>query len=67
MRVTTGYLEKVARDWQAAFEVAHGKTAPAVTWERGWFKIDHRAGYTRRYRRAALEEMTKVLRRGFND
>jgi hypothetical protein len=59
---SASYLERVARDWQKAFANAHGKPAPAVTWEKGWFKLDNPP---RRYRRAALEEMTKVLRKGF--
>jgi hypothetical protein len=62
MRVSASYLEKVAKDWQRAFTEANGKVAPAVTWERGWFKID---GGQWRHRRATLEEMTKTLRKGF--
>jgi len=56
VRVTAGYLERVARDWQKAFREANGKDAPAVTWEKGWFKIDGK-----RYRRRALEEMRDRL------
>jgi len=65
MRVTAAYLERVARDWQSAYAKAHERTAPPVTWVRGWFTI----GNERRakYRRAQLEQMTKVLRKGFTD
>lgn len=64
MRVTTAYLERVARDWQAAFASAHGKTAPAIRWSRGWFRIgDGPLG--KGYRRTELEQMTKTLRKGF--
>jgi len=65
MRVSAGYLERVAKDWQNAYAKAHERTAPSVTWEKGWFTI----GNERRskYRRAKLEQMTKVLRKGFTD
>jgi len=66
MRVSAAHLERVARDWQRAFEDAHGKTAPTVEWVRGWFRIGN--GTIRKgYRRADLEQMTKVLRKGFKD
>lgn len=65
MKVTAAYLKRVAHDWQRAFEVAHMKPAPVIVWERGWFFIKNEP--KRRYRRAALEEMTKVLRKGFKD
>jgi hypothetical protein len=58
MRVTTSYLERVARDWQKAYREANSRDAPAVVWEHGWFKID-----SKRYRRATLEDMTNTLRR----
>jgi hypothetical protein len=64
MRVSASYLERVARDWQHAFEAAHGKPAPSIIWQKGWFVIES----TRwRYRRAAIEEMTKTLRKGFTE
>lgn len=66
MKVSAGYLERVARDWQKAFEAAHNKPAPPIVWERGWFRVDQ-GTYKPRYRRAKVEEMTKVLRRGFTD
>ncbi len=62
MRVSTAYLNKVARDWQKAYEAAHRNEAPTVFWENGWFKIDDGRGYTPRYRRAKLEQMTATLR-----
>ncbi len=65
MRVSAAYLERVGRDWQKAFRAAHGKTAPAIIYERGWFKIENSAGT--KYRRATIEQMTKVLRKGFDD
>jgi 2-methylcitrate dehydratase PrpD len=57
MRVTTAYLERVAREWQAAYLAANGKTAPPVVWEKGWFKVG-----AIRYRRQRLEEMTQNLK-----
>jgi predicted TPR repeat methyltransferase len=61
MRVTASYLEKVGRDWQAAYAAANGKTAPAIRWSKGWFRVgDDPLG--KGYRRAELEEMTKRLR-----
>lgn len=66
MRVTTAYLERVIRDWQQAFQKAHGKQAPIVRWSKGWFRIgDGPLG--KGYRRTQLEQMTKVLRKGFDD
>lgn len=67
MRVSAAYLERVARDWQQAFQQAHGKDAPAVVWEKGWFRINNESGWHPRYRRATLEAMTKTLRKGFKD
>lgn len=55
-------LEQIARDWQRAFSEAHGKIAPPVVWEWGWFRIG-----ANRYRRKKLQEMTEVLRKGFDD
>ena len=63
MRVSAAYLERVAKNWQDAFAKAHEKTAPPVTWERGWFTIGNERRH--KYRRAQLEQMTKVLRKGF--
>ena len=57
MRVTASYLERVAREWQAAYSALYLKEAPAVKWERGWFKIQGAS-----YRRKALEEMRDRLR-----
>lgn len=57
MRVSAGYLERVAREWQRAYLAANGKDAPAVVWEKGWFKIG-----SIRYRRQRLEEMTANLK-----
>jgi len=58
VRVTAGYLERIARDWQKAYREANSKGAPAVTWANGWFQIG-----AHRYRRATLEDMTSTLRR----
>lgn len=63
MRVSAAYLERVAKDWQKAFQEAHDKPAPAVVWEKGWFRIEN--SWRPRYRRATLEAMTKTLRKGF--
>ena len=64
MRVSAARLEGVAKEWQAAFSEAHGKTAPSITLENGWFQIgDDRP----KYRRWQIERMTKVLRAGFDD
>lgn len=57
MRVTAGYLQRVAREWQAAYVAANDKEAPPVAWENGWFKVG-----TIRYRRKRLEEMTRNLK-----
>lgn len=65
MRVSAAYLERVARNWQAAFTEAHGKTAPPITWAKGWFTIKQTTA--RKYRRTQIEAMTKVLRKGFKD
>lgn len=65
MRVTAGYLERVAKDWQQAFENAHGKPAPPITRKGGWFTIKQSTEH--KYRRAQIEQMTKVLRNGFKD
>lgn len=66
MRVSAAYLERVARDWQLAFVKAHGRSAPHIEWVRGWFRIGV-GPYRQGYRRAQLEQMTKVLRKGFDD
>lgn len=66
MRVSASYLERVARDWQQAFQRAHGRSPPAVEWVRGWFRIGV-GPFRQGYRRAQLEQMTKVLREGFDD
>jgi len=66
MRVSAAYLERVAKDWQHAFEAAHGKPAPQIRWSRGWFRIGDGPLGTG-YRRTKLEQMTKVLRKGFTD
>lgn len=57
VRVSLHYLEKLIREWQQAFAIANDKTAPAVTWERGWFVIG-----AKRYRRAEFEKMRNELR-----
>lgn len=63
MRATaTDEAERIIKAWQAAFAEAHEKTPPPVTWANGWFRIENTG---RRYRRVALEEMTKTLRKGF--
>ena len=56
-RFSIHYLEKLAREWQQAYEVANDKTAPAVVWQRGWFVIG-----AKRYRRAEFEKMRNELR-----
>jgi hypothetical protein len=64
-RFSAAYIERIAKDWQRAFAEAHGKTAPAVTWARGWFTINNER--SPKYRRRQLERMTEVLRIGFDD
>ena len=64
MITATDDAERIIKAWQAAFAEAHGKTPPIVTWANGWFRIGD-AG--KRYRRAEIESMTKVLRKGFTD
>jgi hypothetical protein len=66
MRVTDAYRERVVKDWQRAFSEAHSKTAPEVTYANGWYRIGDGSRGSR-YRRAKLEQMTKVLRKGFTD
>lgn len=67
MKVSAAYLERVARDWQQAFKEVHGKSAPGVYWENGWFRIENPTGWNPRYRRAKLEEMTSTLRKVLTD
>lgn len=64
-RFSAAYLERVAKDWQAAYAKAHSRTAPSVTWENGWFTINNER--SPKYRRRQLERMTKVLGAGFDD
>jgi hypothetical protein len=66
MRVSAAYLERVAREWQAAYVEAHDKSAPAIVWERGWFRIFNDSRWRPRYRRATIEAMTKTLRKSFS-
>lgn len=61
MKVSAAYLERVAREYQAAYAAANEETAPAITWQRGWFIIGNRPSF--RYRRTAIEEMRDELRR----
>lgn len=56
MKVTAGYLERLARDYQSAYEAANDALAPPIIWQRGWFKINHA-----RYRRKQVEEMRDTL------
>jgi hypothetical protein len=58
MRVSEGYIERVAQQWRSAFQQVNGRKAPKVVWERGWFRIK---GVETRYRRTTLEKMTKNL------
>lgn len=58
-------IERVAKDWQSAYAKAHERTAPPVTWEKGWFTIGNER-YPK-YRHAQIEQMTKTLRKGFTD
>ncbi len=60
MRVTAAYLERLARDWQDAYQAINDQTAPAVVWEKGWFLIS--GASSTKYRRAKLEEMRDRLR-----
>jgi hypothetical protein len=66
MRVSAAYLERVGKDWQHAFAEAHGKPAPEITFANGWYRIEN-GRIASRYRRSQLEQMTKVLRKGFDD
>lgn len=60
MRFSAAYIERIAKEWQAAFAKAHQRTAPPVTWERGWFTIGDES--RSKYRRWQIERMTKTLR-----
>lgn len=59
MSLSASDIERIARDWQSAYAEANDSIAPAITWSRGWFYI---GTIKSKYRRAAIEEMTKTLR-----
>lgn len=63
MRVTAAYLERVAREYQAAYTAANEEAAPDLIWQRGWFVMTRGSGTSRKYRRAEIEEMRDELRR----
>lgn len=63
MKVTAAYLERVAREYQAAYTAANGEPAPGIVWQRGWFVITRSIGSSRKYRRTEIEEMRDELRR----
>ncbi len=56
--------ERIER-WQEAFEVANGRDAPSVRYERGWYKFEN---LHVKKRAADVEEMTaRLLRRVCNN
>lgn len=57
MKVTDAYIQRLAREWSAAYEAANGKEAPTVFWVNGFFRIDGQ-----KIRRKKLEDMRDVLR-----
>lgn len=65
MRIADTEIHRVADAWRRAFEGAHGKKPPAIVWNRGWFRIRNTQEWSPRYRRSKIEDMTKVLRKGF--
>lgn len=67
MRVPDVEIHRVADNWRQAFEAAHGKRAPSIVWAAGWFRIKQSQGWSPRYRRSQIEQMTKTLRKGFDD
>lgn len=66
MKVPASEIRRVAEEWQQAFRTAHGKPAPRIVWEVGWFRI-YQGQRAARYRRTQIVQMTKVLRKGFDD
>lgn len=60
-------VERVALEWKLAFQKAHNKAPPAITWDHGWFTVHHSLEWNPRYRRATVEAMTRTLRRGFTN
>lgn len=63
MRVSAAYLERVAREYQAAYSAANEEPAPGLVWQRGWFVMRRSIGSSRKYRRAEIEEMRDELLR----
>jgi hypothetical protein len=57
--------EQIIREYQQAYELANGKAAPVVTYNRGWFRVGHpssphRASEILRFRDVLLERAAKA-------
>lgn len=67
MKTKDAEIHRVADNWRQAFESAHGKKPPSIVYNLGWYRIKQTQGWSPRYRRSKIEDMTKVLRKGFKD